>query len=149
MGSQKGLTLIELVVSMTVLAILASAILPLAHLSAKRTKEIELRRNLRLIREAIDEYKRYVDEGLIEKGLGESGYPKTLEILVEGVELKGGGKKKFLRRISKDPMTKDGEWGFRSYIDEPDSTSWGGEDVYDVYSLSEDTAIDGSRYSSW
>ena len=147
----KGITLIELIVSMAIISILATIILPLSRISIKRAKELELRENLRIIRNAIDEYKKYVDEGKIAKDAGDSGYPKSLEVLVEGVDLKEAvlKKKKFLRRIPRDPMTEDGEWGLRSYFDEPDSEIWGGEDVYDVYSKSKDVALDGTRYNTW
>jgi general secretion pathway protein G len=160
MKSSKGLTLIELIVTMTILAILASAILPLASMTTKRTKEIELRRNLRTIRTAIDDFKRTYDDGVrqnkIQAVVNKSGCPETLEQLVEGYDFgqAAGGKKRFLRRIPTDPFKPPGqgeepEWGLRSYTDEPDSTSWGGEDVFDVYSLSEETALDGTKYSDW
>jgi general secretion pathway protein G len=146
-----GVTLIELMVTMVIMAILASAILPLSQMTYKRTREIELRQNLRIIREALDKYKSMVDEKLIPKQALASGYPESLEILVEGVELKGPVpfKQKFLRRIPKDPMTEDGEWGLRSYFDDPDSDIWGGQDVYDVYSKSDEEALDGTPYRDW
>ena len=146
-----GVTLIELMVTLVIMSILATVILPLSQVTYKRSKEIELRQNLRIIREALDEYKRMVDEGKIPKQALESGYPETLEILVTGKELKGPVpfKKKFLRRIPKDPMTEDGEWGLRSYFDDPDSDIWGGEDVYDVYSKSDEEALDGTLYKDW
>ena len=136
---------------MAIISILATIILPLSRISIKRAKELELRENLRIIRNAIDEYKKYVDEGKIAKDAGDSGYPKSLEVLVEGVDLKEAvlKKKKFLRRIPRDPMTEDGEWGLRSYFDEPDSEIWGGEDVYDVYSKSKGVALDGTKYNTW
>jgi general secretion pathway protein G len=136
---------------MAIISILALAILPLSKISVKRAKGLELRENLRIIREAIDEYKEYVDEGKIQKDAADSGYPKTLEILVQGVDLREAvlEKKKFLRRIPRDPMTDDGEWGLRSYFDEPDSEIWGGEDVYDVYSKSEGVGIDRTKYNTW
>jgi len=138
-------------VTMVIMGILASAILPLSRITYKRSKEIELRQDLRIIREAIDEYKRLVDENKISKQALASGYPESLELLVTGVQLQGPVpvKQKFLRRIPKDPMTEDGEWGLRSYSDEPDSDIWGGQDVYDVYSKSEETALDGSLYRDW
>ena len=141
----------ELLIVMVILSILASAILPLSRMAVKRSRELELMQNLRIIRSALDEYKRYVDEGKIFQGPADSGYPKSLEILVEGVELPGPVpvKKKFLRRIPKDPMTKEGEWGLRSYFDEPDSTIWGKEDVYDIYSQSTEISLDGTPYSTW
>ncbi|SNB45283.1 type II secretion system protein [Geobacter sp. DSM 9736] len=157
----KGLTIVELVVTMAILSVLAALVLPSAQLVAKRNKEIELRRNLRVIRTAIDDYyKAYRDAVERDKtkapSIKESGYPKTLELLVEGDDFGkvDGQKRKFLRRIPADPFNppKPGEkpeWGLRSYTDKPDSTIWGEEDVYDVYSLSEDTAIDGTKYNEW
>ena len=146
-----GVTLIELIAVMAIISILATGILPLSVITYKRTKEIELRQNLRIIRKAIDEYKRLVDEEKIEKDALASGYPKDLDVLVEGVNLKGPVPKKvkFLRRIPKDPMTEDGEWGLRSYADDPDSDIWGGQDVYDVYSTSDKEALDGTYYRDW
>ena len=146
-----GVTLIELMVTMVILSILAMGILPLSQMTQKRLKELELRRNLRIIRKALDEYKKLVDEGKIETEPFSSGYPKNLEVLVEGIDLKGPVpfKKKFLRRIPKDPMTEDGQWGLRSYFDDPDSETWGGQDVYDVYSKSDKQALDGSYYKDW
>lgn len=146
-----GVTLIELMVTMAILAILATAVMPLTQITYKRSKEIELRRNLRIIRNALDEYKRLSDEGKIPKNAMASGYPENLEILVTGVDLQGPipFKQKFMRRIPKDPLTEDGEWGLRSYSDEPDSYSWGGQDVYDIYSKSEEVALDGTPYKEW
>ena len=146
-----GVTLIELIVTMAIMAILATAVLPLSRITYKRSKEMELRQNLRIIRQALDEYKRLVDENKIPKEALSSGYPESLEVLVKGVDLQGPTpvKYKFLRRIPKDPMTEDGEWGLRSYSDEPDSDIWGGQDVYDVYSKSDETALDGSMYRDW
>ncbi|CAN2042396.1 General secretion pathway protein GspG [Candidatus Magnetomoraceae bacterium gMMP-15] len=147
----QGITLLELMVSMSILSILATGILPLSQVTYKRVKEMELRQNLRVIRKAIDEYKMLVDEGKISKDAMSSGYPKDLEVLVKGVELKGPVpfKQKFLRRIPKDPMTEEGEWQLRSYSDESDSTSWGGQDVYDIYSGSDKQALDGTYYRDW
>lgn len=146
-----GVTLIELIAAMAIISILATGILPLSVITYKRTKEIELRQNLRIIRKAIDEYKRLVDEEKIEKDALDSGYPKDLDVLVQGVNLKGPVPKKvkFLRRIPKDPMTEDGEWGLRSYADDPDSDIWGGQDVYDVFSTSDKEALDGTYYRDW
>ena len=146
-----GVTFIELMVTMVILSILAMGILPLSQMTYKRAKEIELKRNLRIIRRALDEYKKLADEGKIETEPFSSGYPKNLEVLVTGVDLKGPVpfKKKFLRRIPRDPMTEDGEWGLRSYFDDPDSETWGGQDVYDIYSKSDKQALDGSYYKDW
>lgn len=145
------MTLIELMVTMAILSILMAGVLPLSRMTYWRSREVELRQNLRTIRTAIDRYKEMVEEGKLPKEAGASGYPKRLEMLVEGVELPGPvpSKVKFLRRIPPDPMTDDGKWGLRSYADPFDSTIWGGQDVYDIYSLSEGRALDGSSYRDW
>lgn len=155
--TQKGFTLVEMLVTLTILAILASAILPLAKTAVKREREIELRRNLRIIREAIDAYKRLADEKKIEVEEETEGYPPDLETLINGVEVKVESKEeksktkiiKFLRRIPKDPMTNSDDWGLRSYQDDPDSDVWGGENVYDVYTKNEGKALDGTKYKEW
>ena len=154
MRRERGFTYLELIIATMLLAILATAIIPVAQVSAKRAKEMELRRDLRMMRAGIDEYKRAVDLGLIggvDVQLGSEGYPKELEVLVEGVEQVGtpGKKLKFLRRIPIDPMTNSDEWGQRSYQDEHDSRFWGGQNVYDVYSKSNGTALDGTKYRDW
>ncbi len=154
MRRERGFTYLELIIATMLLAILASAIIPVAQVSAKRAKEMELRGNLRMMRAGIDEYKRAVDLGLIggvDVQLGSEGYPKELEVLVEGVEQVGtpGKKLKFLRRIPIDPMMQSDEWGQRSYQDEHDSRFWGGQNVYDVYSKSAGTALDGTKYRDW
>lgn len=148
---EAGFTMAELVTAAAVLAILATVTLPVAKFTAVRGKEAELRALLREMRNAIDEYKRYSDNGLIPVDLGTDGYPKDLDVLVEGVDLVGqiDKKKKFLRRIPVDPLTGKDEWGQRSYQDEPDSDSWGGEDVYDVYSLAPGTGLNGVPYRKW
>ncbi len=152
---KKGFTLTEMLVTVTILAILAAAVIPLARTAVKREKEIELRRNLRLIREALDAYKKLVDEKKIESEEDTEGYPPDLETLIKGVEIKGEGEEsetkiiKFLRRIPKDPMTNSYEWGLRSYQDDPDSETWGDENVYDVYTKSQATALDGTKYKDW
>lgn len=156
----RGITLVELIVTITILGILASVLLPFTQMTAKRTREIELRRNLRVIRTALDEYKKNYDKAVDEKKIpsviNKSGYPETLQQLVEGYDFGGllPVKRKFLRSIPRDPMHpprpgSEPEWGLRSYADPPDTSSWGGEDVYDVYSLSEGTAIDGTAYKDW
>jgi general secretion pathway protein G len=154
---KKGFTLVEMLVTLTILSVLAVSAIPLAKIAVKRQNEIELRRNLRIIREAIDEYKRFSDENKIEVTEESYGYPPDLESLVIGVKIKSDDEesedpkevKKFLRRIPKDPMTKSGEWGLRSYQDDYDSDKWGGENVFDIYSKSTETAIDGSKYRNW
>lgn len=160
LDNNRGLSLIELVVSMVIIGILCSMILPSARMTATRVKEIELKRNLREIRSAIDEYKKNYDKAVDEKKIIPSlnkpgGYPETLQVLVDGYDFGGlvGYKKKFLRKIPTDPFhpVKEGEdpWGMRSYEDDPDSNSWGGQDVYDVYSLNDGKAIDGTKYKDW
>jgi general secretion pathway protein G len=151
---QEGFTYLELIIATIILAVLAAAIVPVASTASKRAKEAELRAALRTMRTAIDEYKRAVDMGLIggaDVQLGSEGYPEELEVLVEGVEQVGtpGKKLKFLRRIPIDPMTNSTDWGMRSYQDEPDSRIWGGQNVYDVFTKSAATALDGSKYSDW
>ena len=147
----RGVTLIELVVTMAIISVLAVGIVPLSQVSYKRAKEIELKQNLRIIRQALDDYKMTSDKYRLAKQGADSGYPKRLELLVEGVDLgeAAGMKKKFLRRIPKDPMTEDGQWGLRSYFDDPDSDMWGGQDVYDVYTQSDKIALDGTPYREW
>jgi len=148
---ERGFTLTELVVVCAVLGILAGVSYPVARFTQKRIKEMELRTALREMRSAIDEFKRYSDTGLIPVELGTDGYPPDLETLVEGVDVVGQIDKKarFLRRIPVDPMTGEPEWGLRSYQDDPDSTSWGGENVFDVYSLSVGVGLDGIPYAQW
>lgn len=148
---QAGFSLTELYVVCAVLVILSAVTFPIAKHSARRFKENELHYNLRLMRNAIDEFKRYSDAGLMPVDLGTDGYPPDLETLVEGVDLVGqvDFKKKFLRRIPIDPMTGETEWGLRSYQDEPDSTIWGGENVFDVYSQSSAVGLNGVAYSEW
>jgi len=153
--SAAGYTFIELLIVSVILLIIASAAMPLARVTVQRQKEAELRRALREMRTAIDKFKDAVDSGLIgaiDVGAGSEGYPKDLDQLVEGVRPANdasGRRLKFLRRIPRDPMTGTTEWGKRSYQDAADATSWGGQNVYDVYSLSEGTALDGSRYRDW
>jgi general secretion pathway protein G len=148
---ERGLTLVEVVVTVAVLLILAGAVMPLAKVTLKREKELELRRALRTMRQAIDLYKQYSDQGLIQKeGVDSEGYPPEMETLVEGVPQVGTTKKlKFLRRIPMDPFTHKDERGLRSYQDEPDSRSWGRQNVYDVYTLYDGTALDGTKYRDW
>lgn len=157
---RRGVSLLELLVTAVILGILGSIAVPLSHMTAVRSKEQELRRNLRTIRLALDDFKKDYDRALEEKKIvpttAVSGYPQNLELLVDGFDFGGlyAYKKKYLRKIPVDPMfpPTEGEsprWGLRSYYDAPDTTSWGGQDVYDVYSLSEGTALDGSNYRNW
>jgi len=141
---------------MAIVAVLAMVAIPLAKVTVKRGREIELRRNLRTIRQAIDEYKKLADEKKFEFDEDTEGYPPDLETLLEGVEVTESldGNEitrtvKFLRRLPRDPMTTFYEWGLRSYQDDYDSTSWGGENVYDVYTRSQGIALDGTFYSEW
>jgi general secretion pathway protein G len=150
-----GYSFVELLVVTTIILILASAVQPLARVTVQRQKEVELRRALREMRDAIDNFKDAVDLGNIpatELRPGSEGYPPDLETLVEGVTAANdatGRKLRFLRRIPIDPMTGTTEWGLRSYQDAPDSTRWGGQNVFDVYSTSEGTALNGTKYSEW
>jgi general secretion pathway protein G len=153
-GSSRGVTYFEMIATATIVMILASAIMPIAKVSIQRRKEIELRRALRVMRIAIDRYKVLVDSGQIggfDVKLGSEGYPPDLETLVEGVSLVGrlDFKLKLLRRVPKDPMTGDYEWGLRCYQDEPDDTSWCGQNVWDVYTKYEGVALDGTEYQDW
>jgi general secretion pathway protein G len=153
--SERGVTYLELIAVCAILVILASAILPMARVTHQRQRELELRRTLRELRTAIDRYHEAVEQGLIggpDLKLGSEGYPPTLETLVKGVSRVGatsGRKLKYLRRIPVDPMTKDTEWGMRCYQDEPESTSWCGQNVWDVYTKSKAKALDGTTYDSW
>jgi general secretion pathway protein G len=153
--AEHGYTFIELLIVSTLILILASAALPLARVTATRAREAELRRALREIRTAIDKYKDAADLGQIgalEIKAGSEGYPADLETLVEGVAMQNdasGRKLKFLRRVPVDPMTRGVDWGLRSYQDEPDAARWGGQNVFDVYTKSEGTALDGTKYRDW
>ncbi len=151
-GRNRGFTLLELVVTATVLLILASAVIPLAKNGLRREKELELRRDLREMRQAIDAYKAAVDQQKIKAPPQENnGYPESLEAMVEGAPLTGSPTRKmrFLRRIPVDPFTGKAEWGLRSVSDDSDSTSWGGGSVYDVYSLAPGTGSNGQPYKDW
>jgi general secretion pathway protein G len=151
----RGFTFIEVLVVTSIILVLAAAVMPLARITLQREREIELRRALREMRTAIDKYKDAVDQGQIggtDNQLGSEGYPPDLDTLVEGVTAAGdasGRKLKFLRRIPVDPMTRSSEWGLRSYQDAPDSRSWGGKNEFDVYSRSDGTALDGTKYRDW
>ena len=150
-----GYSFVELLVVSAILLILASAILPLRQVTMQRQRESELRRALREIRTAIDNHKDSVDLGLIGGAnvqAGSEGYPPDLETLVEGIEVlndASGRKLRFLRRIPFDPMTRSTEWGLRSYQDDPGTTSWGGDNVYDIYTTSRGSALDGTNYNEW
>ena len=154
--SCRGLTLLELILAMVILATLASAVIPMAEVTVRRSKEIELRQALRTVRSAIDAYKEDFDKAVEQKkitpSLNETGYPEDLETLLEGTDWSGlySYERKYLRRIPKDPFDSyDEGWGLRSYSDDPDSTVWGGENVYDIYSQSEAIALDGTTYNTW
>ncbi|HVB34670.1 MAG TPA: type II secretion system protein [Patescibacteria group bacterium] len=146
-----GFTLIELIVTTAILLILASVALPIARVSVQRRKEAELRQDLYDMRNAIDRYKDAADRNQIQVQAGTDGYPPDLQTLVDGVPLAGkpGERIRFLRKIPVDPMTGQKNWGLRCAQDEPDSTSWCGDDVFDVYSQSTGAALDGTQYSSW
>ncbi len=150
-GAQPGMTLLELIVACSILLILASAALPMARVTVKRQREAELRRALREMRSAIDRYKDAADRNLFQVELGSEGFPPDLETLVKGVRIGAGGDRRirFLRKIPIDPMTGRAEWGLRAIQDDPDSTSWGGKNVFDVYSRSIGIALDGTKYSDW
>lgn len=159
-----GLSLVELIMTLSILSILAALILPSAHLMAKRNREIELRRDLRIIRNAIDDYKKVMDDACIKAPaaqgctVGETRYPKSFDVLVDGVDIPSSVKsenRKFLRKVPCDPfridksVTCDKSWGVRAYSDKECSDKLGGNDIYDICSLSEETAIDGTKYKEW
>jgi general secretion pathway protein G len=146
--STRGITLIELIVAITIMAILTGAAVPIVRVAIKREKEKQLRAALWEMRDAIDRYKDAADRGAFQVKLGSEGYPPDLDTLVNGVDV-GGKKLKFLRKIPVDPMTNSTDWGLRSMQDSPDSTSWGGQNVFDVFTKSQDTALDGTKYQDW
>jgi len=155
LNASQGYSFVEVIVVSTIILILASAIMPLARVTATRQREAELRRALREVRTAIDKYKDAADTGQIgslDIKLGSEGYPPDLQTLVDGVTAANdatGRKLKYLRRIPVDPMTRGTDWGLRSYQDKPDATRWGGQNVFDVYTTFSGTALDGTRYSEW
>jgi general secretion pathway protein G len=146
--SESGLTLIELIIVVTIISLLATAAVPIARFQVKRVKERELRRDLWEMRDAIDHYKDAADKGAFMTKVDSFNYPPDLETLVNGVDVQDK-KVKFLRRIPVDPMTGTAEWGLRSNQDDTDSDSFGGQNVFDVYSKSQGTALDGTKYSTW
>jgi len=156
-GRAVGTTLFELIVAIGILMILTTAALPLTRVTIKRGREAELRRDLREMRDAIDRYKDDTDRGLIRVEADTDGYPPDLDTLVRGVQLggntpggtAGGETVRFLRRIPQDPMTGRSEWGMRSARDDPGTSSWGGKNVFEIYSLSQGTALDGTKYADW
>lgn len=145
---ERGLTLVELIVTVAILSILASAAVPIARFQVKRQNERYLRYDLWMMRAAIDKYKDAADKNAFQTKIDSQGYPPDLETLVNGVDVQGK-KVKFLRRIPVDPMTGKAEWGLRSMQDDPSSDSYGGQSVFDVYSKSTGTALDGTKYSDW
>ena len=148
LGNRNGFTLIEFIVAMTILMIMTAAAVPMVRIGIQRSKERELRRDLWEMRDAIDRYKDAADRSAFQVKVDSGGYPPDLDTLVKGVD-SNGKKLRFLRRVPVDPMTGKDEWGIRSMQDDPDSDSWGGQDVFDVYTKSEGTALDGTRYKSW
>jgi len=148
---QAGLTLLELIVACGILVVLASAAIPVARTTIRHKREAELHRALREMRDAIDRYKDTADRNLIQVEVGTEGYPPDLDTLVRGVTLSGAPDRRirFLRRIPEDPMTGTTDWGLRCVQDDPDSNSWCGSNVFDVYSRSYGTTADGKKYSEW
>jgi general secretion pathway protein G len=149
--AEAGMTLLELVLACSILLVLTSAAMPIARYTIVHKREAELHYDLRQMRDAIDRYKDLADRNLIRIEVGSEGYPPDLDTLVKGVQLGAGNDRKirFLRKIPKDPMTGQNEWGLRAVQDDPDSTSWGGKNIFDVYSKSQGTASDGTKYSDW
>jgi general secretion pathway protein G len=145
---RRGVTLVELMIAITILMILTGAAVPIVRVQIKREKEVELRRDLWEMRDAIDRYKDLADRNAFQIKVGSEGYPPDLETMVKGVDSQGK-KIRFLRRIPRDPMTGNTEWGMRSMQDDPQSTSWGGQNVFDVFTKSSGTALDGTKYADW
>jgi general secretion pathway protein G len=147
----RGFTLIELIITVFIVSILVGVAVPLARNSIRRQKEVALREALREIRTAIDKYKDASERGFIPMKVDTEGYPESLKVLVDGVDMNGTVGKKFkcLRRIPADPMTNSTEWGLRSYQDDPKNNSWGGQNVFDVYTKSQGTSLDGTKYKDW
>ena len=145
---QRGVTILELIIAITILLVLMGAAVPVARLSVKRQKETELRRDLWEMRAAIDRYKDAADRNAFQIKVGTEGYPPDLDTLVKGVDVQGK-KLRFLRRVPVDPMTGNTDWGLHSMQDDPTSESWGGQNVFDVYSKSNGTGLDGTKYKDW
>ena len=146
---ERGFTLLELIIAATILSILTMMALPLARITIQREREKQLRQALWEMRDAIDRYKDAADRQAFQTKVDSFGYPPDLDELVKGVTIQGDKKVRFLRSIPMDPMTKSKEWGMRSMQDDPDSDSWGGQAVFDVYSKSDGTALDGTKYKDW
>lgn len=146
---ESGMTLLELIIAASILLILSSAALPVFRFTVVRQKEAQLHRDLREMRDAIDRYKDVADQGRIRVAVGGEGYPPDLETLVKGVTIGANEKVRFLRRIPKDPITGRAEWDLRAIQDDPDATSWGGMNVYDVHSKSQAAALNGTKYCDW
>ncbi|HEY0566290.1 MAG TPA: type II secretion system protein [Terriglobales bacterium] len=144
----RGYTLIELIIAVAIVGLLAGAAVPIMRVRVKREKEVELRRDLWEVRDAIDRYKDAADRGAFRTKAGSENYPPDLQTLVDGVDV-NGKKLRFLRHIPTDPMTGSDEWGLRSVQDDPTSDTWGGQDVFDLYSKSAGTALDGTKYKDW
>ncbi|HJT52386.1 MAG TPA: type II secretion system protein [Candidatus Angelobacter sp.] len=148
-GRNRGVTLLEMIIVISILMILMGAAVPVVRISVRRDKEIELRRDLWEMRDAIDRYHDAANKNLFQIKLGTDGYPQDLDTLVNGVEIAGGKKMRFLRRVPVDPMTGNTDWGLRSMQDDPKSDSWGGQNVFDVYTKSTSTALNGTNYKDW
>jgi general secretion pathway protein G len=146
---QRGVTLMEMIVVITILLILMGAAVPILKVSTRRQRETELRRDLWEMRSAIDRYKDAADKNAFQQKLGSEGYPPDMDTLVNGVEIAGGKKLRFLRRIPMDPMTGNTDWGLRSMQDDPQSDSWGGQNVFDVYTKSTGVGLNGTKYKDW
>ena len=146
---ERGFTLLELIVATTILAVLTMMAVPLARVTIQREREKQLHQALWEMRDAIDRYKEAADRGAFQTKVDSYNYPPDLETLVKGIDAQGGKKIRFLRSIPIDPMTKNKEWGLRSMQDDPDSDSWGGQNVFDVYSKSNGTALDDTKYKDW
>jgi general secretion pathway protein G len=145
---EHGFTLLELIIATTIMLVLSTMAVPLARLTIQREKERELRQDLWMMRDAIDRYKDAADRGGFQTKVDSQNYPPDLETLVKGVDVQGK-KVRFLRKIPTDPMTGDTDWGLRSMQDDPDSDSWGGQNVFDVFTKSQGTGLDGTKYKDW